>query len=108
MGIKSGRYFSGTLRCKKDHRDQAYISANDGRNILITGNDHRNRAGKYFDSFSKMTCVYLYMLQVHGDAVVVELLSENDWSHLTNDIAFESNNAEDGVVLKKRSCKQKD
>lgn len=47
MGIKSGRYFSGTLRCKKDHRDQAYISANDGRNILISGNDHRNRAGKY-------------------------------------------------------------
>ncbi|KAG0768707.1 hypothetical protein G6F62_004029 [Rhizopus arrhizus] len=76
VGIKSGRYFSGTLRCKKDHRDQAYISANDGRNILISGNDHRNRA-------------------VHGDAVVVELLSENNWSHLTNDIAFESNNAED-------------
>jgi hypothetical protein len=41
------------------------------------------------------------MLQVHGDAVVVELLSENNWSHLTNDIAFESNNAEDGVVPKR-------
>ncbi|CAO3694537.1 unnamed protein product [Rhizopus stolonifer] len=76
VGIKSGRYFSGTLRCKKDHRDQAYITANDGRNILISGNDNRNRA-------------------VHGDAVVVELLSESHWTQLSNDIAFESNNAEE-------------
>ncbi|CAO3676226.1 unnamed protein product [Rhizopus microsporus] len=76
VGIKSGRYFSGTLRCKKDSRDQAYIIGNNGRHIIITGNEHRNRA-------------------VHGDVVVVELLSENHWIHPSNDIAYESTNADD-------------
>lgn len=47
VGIKSGRYFSGILRCRKDSRDQAYVSAGDqlGKDILIVGNDNRNRAG---------------------------------------------------------------
>lgn len=49
VGIKSSRYFSGTLRCRKDSRDQAYVSGGGqlGKDILIIGNENRNRAGKY-------------------------------------------------------------
>ncbi|OAD03553.1 hypothetical protein MUCCIDRAFT_163112 [Mucor lusitanicus CBS 277.49] len=78
VGIKSHRYFSGVLRCRKDSRDQAYVNGGShlGKDILIVGNDNRNRA-------------------VHGDAVVVELLSESNWATPSNEIAFSSSNAED-------------
>lgn len=48
MGIKSSRYFSGILRCRKDSRDQAYVNGGGslGKDILIIGNENRNRAGK--------------------------------------------------------------
>ncbi|KAI9280073.1 hypothetical protein BY458DRAFT_501294 [Sporodiniella umbellata] len=65
LGIKLGRYVSGTLKCKKDHRDQAYITANDGRNLWIVGNEHRNRA-------------------VHGDSVVVEPITQDHRVQLSN------------------------
>jgi DIS3-like exonuclease 1 len=42
VGIKSGRYFSGVLRCRS--RDEAYVNQL-GKDILIVGNDNRNRAG---------------------------------------------------------------
>ncbi|OBZ91583.1 DIS3-like exonuclease 1 [Choanephora cucurbitarum] len=74
-GIKSGRYLSGTLRCRKDSRDQAYISYQ-GKDILVVGNENRNRA-------------------VHGDSVVVELFSEKNWSMVSSEIAFDSSNADD-------------
>lgn len=47
VGIKSNRYFSGVLRCRKDSRDQAYVNGGShlGKDILIIGNDNRNRAG---------------------------------------------------------------
>ncbi|KAK4515838.1 uncharacterized protein ATC70_010796 [Mucor velutinosus] len=78
VGIKSHRYFSGVLRCRKDSRDQAYVNGGShlGKDILIIGNDNRNRA-------------------VHGDAVVVELLSDSNWATPSNEIAFSSSNAED-------------
>ncbi|CAO3635729.1 unnamed protein product [Mucor hiemalis] len=81
VGIKSSRYFSGTLRCRKDSRDQAYVSGGGqlGKDILIIGNENRNRA-------------------VHGDVVVVDLLSENNWTTPSNEIAFNSSNAEDEYV----------
>lgn len=46
VGIKSARYFSGILRCRKDSRDQAYVTGQLGKDILIIGNENRNRAGK--------------------------------------------------------------
>ncbi|KAL7333681.1 hypothetical protein PS15p_202549 [Mucor circinelloides] len=78
VGIKSHRYFSGVFRCRKDSRDQAYVNGGShlGKDILIIGNENRNRA-------------------VHGDVVVVELLSENNWATPSNEIAFSSSNAED-------------
>ncbi|KAG2213959.1 hypothetical protein INT47_001229 [Mucor saturninus] len=76
VGIKSARYFSGILRCRKDSRDQAYVTGQLGKDILIIGNDNRNRA-------------------VHGDVVVVDLLSENNWTTPSSEIAFNSSNAED-------------
>ncbi|KAI8382404.1 hypothetical protein BD560DRAFT_386501 [Blakeslea trispora] len=75
VGIKSGRYLSGTLRCRKDSRDQAYISYQ-GKDILVVGNENRNRA-------------------VHGDSVVVELFSETNWTMASSEIAFDSSNADD-------------
>ncbi|KAI8975242.1 hypothetical protein BDF20DRAFT_877587 [Mycotypha africana] len=83
-GIKSNRYFSGTLRCKKDNRDQAYVSggAQLGKDILIVGNENRNRA-------------------VHGDIVVVELLSESNWASPSNEISFESGYIEDEIEEEK-------
>ncbi|GAA5797114.1 hypothetical protein HPULCUR_002493 [Helicostylum pulchrum] len=78
VGIKSSRYFSGILRCRKDSRDQAYVHGGGtlGKDILIIGNENRNRA-------------------VHGDIVVVDLLSENNWTTASSEIAFNSSNAED-------------
>lgn len=57
-GIKSARYFSGILRCRKDSRDQAYVTGQLGKDILIIGNDNRNRAGnkrKYYYRHSAYT-----------------------------------------------------
>ncbi|KAI7902436.1 DIS3-like exonuclease 1-like protein [Cokeromyces recurvatus] len=78
IGIKSSRYYSGILRCKKDNRDQAYVTGSGylGKDILIIGNENRNRS-------------------VHGDLVVVELLSETNWTTLSNDISFDTSNTED-------------
>lgn len=44
VGVKSARYFQGVLKCRKDGKDQAYVSSG-GKDILIVGNDNRNRAG---------------------------------------------------------------
>ncbi|KAI9485834.1 MAG: DIS3-like exonuclease 1-like protein [Benjaminiella poitrasii] len=78
VGIKSNRYYSGILRCRKDNRDQAYVNDSGllGKDILIIGNENRNRA-------------------VHGDLVVVELLPESSRAIISNDISFDSSNAED-------------
>ncbi|SAL95988.1 hypothetical protein [Absidia glauca] len=77
VGIKSARYFSGPIRCRSEStRHQASIHVGDGKDILIIGNEHRNRA-------------------VHGDVVVVELLSESNWATPSNDISFGGNNDED-------------
>ncbi|KAI8980354.1 hypothetical protein BDB01DRAFT_797508 [Pilobolus umbonatus] len=76
-GIKSNHYISGTIRCRKDNRDQAYVHhAKLDKDIIIMGNEHRNRA-------------------VHGDTVVVEILSENNWTTASNDIAYNASPAED-------------
>lgn len=48
VGIKSARYFSGILRCRKDSREQAYVTGQLGKDILIIGNENRNRAGKIY------------------------------------------------------------
>lgn len=66
VGIKSSRYFSGILRCKKDSRDQAYVSGGGqlGKDILIIGNDNRNRAGKkatYYGNTIKSHHKYLHV-----------------------------------------------
>jgi hypothetical protein len=99
VGIKSGRYFSGILRCRKDSRDQAYVSHQLGKDILIVGNDCRNRAGEV--PWNSLLFVYqlncLWLL-VHGDVVVVDLLSENHWTTPSSEIAFNSSNAEDGKI----------
>ncbi|XP_029354236.1 DIS3-like exonuclease 1 [Echeneis naucrates] len=67
-GIKSGRYFQGTLNVSK-HRAQteAYImmesfsnKSTDMTSILVHGEKNRNRA-------------------VHGDVVVAELLPKSEW-----------------------------
>ncbi|KAI7869074.1 hypothetical protein BDF14DRAFT_1880529 [Spinellus fusiger] len=68
VGIKSLRYFSGTLHCRSDNTAQAYVKTT-GREILIVGNENRNRT-------------------VHGDTVVVELLLENNWVALSNEIGY--------------------
>ncbi|RUS33522.1 hypothetical protein BC938DRAFT_471221 [Jimgerdemannia flammicorona] len=71
-GVKSGRYFQGVLRVSPSNRDQAYINGGSkiGGDILIIGNRHRNRA-------------------VHGDVVVVELLSENSWTVPANSMSYD-------------------
>ncbi|OAD80484.1 hypothetical protein PHYBLDRAFT_138042 [Phycomyces blakesleeanus NRRL 1555(-)] len=77
VGIKSSRFFSGTLRCRSDARDQAYVNSA-GKDILIVGNQNRNRA-------------------VHGDTVVVELLSENNWATASNEISYEGGSTEEDI-----------
>ncbi|KAI8373200.1 uncharacterized protein BYT42DRAFT_61558 [Radiomyces spectabilis] len=78
VGIKSSRYISGTLHCRANQRDQAYVRGGDklGTDILIVGNENRNRA-------------------VHGDMVVVELLSANHWAKAANEIGYNGASAED-------------
>ncbi|KAI9024932.1 hypothetical protein CLU79DRAFT_745488 [Phycomyces nitens] len=77
VGIKSSRFFSGTLRCRSDTRDQAYVNAA-GKDILIVGKQNRNRA-------------------VHGDTVVIELLSENNWATASDEISYEGSNPDEDV-----------
>lgn len=114
MGIKSSRYFSGILRCRKDSRDQAFVNGGGslGKDILIIGNENRNRAGKrkipakekkQINNMQKKKAAKIFtvtkktmLLLVHGDVVVVDLLSENNWTTPSNEIAFNSSNAEDG------------
>ena len=64
VGIKSNRYFSGVLRCRKDSRDQAYVNGGShlGKDILIIGNDNRNRAGIY-------TTIFLIFFFLHTNYV---------------------------------------
>ncbi|CAO3635100.1 unnamed protein product [Cunninghamella echinulata] len=78
VGIKSGRYFSGILHCRSDS-NQAYVRVGNNKDILVIGNDDRNRS-------------------VHGDMVVVELLSENNWSTPSNEITFGNNEDDDQVM----------
>ncbi|KAG2219093.1 hypothetical protein INT45_005824 [Circinella minor] len=70
-GIKSSRYFSGTLRCRSGTRDTGYVNGGQKleKDILIIGSENINRA-------------------VHGDMVVVELLSENNWTTTSSKIAY--------------------
>ncbi|KAI9270522.1 hypothetical protein BDA99DRAFT_502004 [Phascolomyces articulosus] len=70
-GIKSSRYFSGTLRCRSGTRDTAYVNGGQKleKDILIISSENINRA-------------------VHGDMVVVELLSENNWMTASSTIAY--------------------
>ncbi|KAI8334960.1 hypothetical protein BC941DRAFT_430785 [Chlamydoabsidia padenii] len=83
VGIKSARYYSGPIRCRSEStRHQASIHVGDGKDILIIGNDHRNRA-------------------VHGDVVVVELLSENNWATPSNEITFGNNDEENDQMVSK-------
>ncbi|XP_028297903.1 DIS3-like exonuclease 1 [Gouania willdenowi] len=68
-GIKSGRYIQGTLNVSK-HRalSEAFVMTGElsdkstdlSSGVLVSGTKHRNRA-------------------VHGDTVVVELLSKSEW-----------------------------
>ncbi|KAF9438282.1 DIS3 mitotic control [Entomortierella beljakovae] len=71
-GVKSERFFQGVLRVRANHRDQAFIrgDANIGE-IVIVGSEHRNRA-------------------VHGDVVVVELLSKMSWVAPSTHISYNS------------------
>ncbi|KAI9306837.1 hypothetical protein BJ944DRAFT_262892 [Cunninghamella echinulata] len=78
VGIKSGRFFSGILHCRSDS-NQAYVRVGNNKDILVIGNDDRNRS-------------------VHGDMVVVELLSENNWSTPSNEITFGNNEDDDQVM----------
>ncbi|CAO3630679.1 unnamed protein product [Cunninghamella blakesleeana] len=78
VGIKSGRYFSGVLHNRSDS-NQAYVRVDNNRDILVIGNDHKNRS-------------------VHGDMVVVELLSEKNWSTPSNEITFGNNEDNDQVM----------
>lgn len=50
--------------------------------------------------------IYLILFSVHGDIVVVDLLSENNWTTATNEIAFNSSNAEDGIYIYNIQCRQ--
>ncbi|KAI8147933.1 hypothetical protein BJV82DRAFT_311773 [Fennellomyces sp. T-0311] len=77
-GIKSSRYFSGTLRCRSGTRDHAYVNGGQKleKDILIVGAENINRA-------------------VHGDLVVVELLSENNWTTASSTIAYGGGSTED-------------
>ncbi|KAG0024231.1 DIS3 mitotic control [Entomortierella chlamydospora] len=70
-GVKSERFFQGVLRVRANHRDQAFIrgDSNIGE-IVIVGSEHRNRA-------------------VHGDLVVVELLSKNSWVAPSTHISYD-------------------
>ncbi|ORX46300.1 RNB-domain-containing protein [Hesseltinella vesiculosa] len=75
VGIKSGRYFSGILRCSSD-RQQAQVSVDQEDSILIIGNDNQNRA-------------------VHGDLVVVELLPQSQWTSSFNRVSHGPNQQDD-------------
>ncbi|KAI8061570.1 DIS3-like exonuclease 1-like protein [Gongronella butleri] len=75
VGIKSGRFFSGLIRCRAD-RQQALVTAEPDKEILIVGNEHRNRA-------------------VHGDLVAIELLPESQWLSLSNRMSLESGDQDD-------------
>ncbi|KAI9482525.1 hypothetical protein BDB00DRAFT_857485 [Zychaea mexicana] len=77
-GIKSSRYFSGTLRCRSGTRDMGYVNGGQKleKDILIVGSENTNRA-------------------VHGDLVVVELLSENNWTTASSTIAYGGGSTED-------------
>ncbi|KAF9199356.1 DIS3 mitotic control [Haplosporangium sp. Z 27] len=70
-GVKSERFFQGVIRVRANHRDQAFIrgDSNIGE-IVIVGSEHRNRA-------------------VHGDVVVVELLSKNSWVAPSSHISYD-------------------
>ncbi|CDH51568.1 dis3-like exonuclease 1 [Lichtheimia corymbifera JMRC:FSU:9682] len=76
-GIKSSRYFSGILKCRGT-KDSGYVNGGSqlDKDILIVGPENVNRA-------------------VHGDLVVVELLSENNWTTAPNTIAYGGGSAED-------------
>ncbi|KAF9115824.1 DIS3 mitotic control [Mortierella sp. AM989] len=70
-GVKSERFFQGVLRVRANHRDQAFIRGDSSiGEIVIVGSDHRNRA-------------------VHGDIVVVELLSKNSWVAPSTHISYD-------------------
>ncbi|CAO3597052.1 unnamed protein product [Absidia cylindrospora] len=85
VGIKSARYYSGVIRCLGEStRHQASIHLGDGKDILIIGNEHRNRA-------------------VHGDMVVVELLSESNWGTLCNEITFDNPNDNEDMLSAKET-----
>ncbi|KAF9973845.1 DIS3 mitotic control [Actinomortierella ambigua] len=70
-GVKSERFFQGTLKVRPNHRDQAFIRG-DARigEIVIVGRQHRNRA-------------------VHGDTVVVELLNKSQWVVPSTHISYD-------------------
>ncbi|KAG0197124.1 DIS3 mitotic control [Mortierella sp. GBA30] len=70
-GVKSERFFQGVLKVRANHRDQAFIrgDSNIGE-IVIVGSEHRNRA-------------------VHGDVVVVELLSRGSWVAPSTHISYD-------------------
>ncbi|KAL1922444.1 uncharacterized protein VTP21DRAFT_9983 [Calcarisporiella thermophila] len=76
-GIKSGRYHQGILRVNSNHRDEALVNCGSrlGSDIIIIGNQNRNRA-------------------VHGDLVVVELLSERLKATGVTQISYEMHSAQ--------------
>lgn len=85
-GIKSGRYFQGTLNVNK-HRAQheAFLRMEGSSNkntdltsdVLLSGSKNRNRA-------------------VHGDTVVVELLPKNEWRGRTTALTEEQGEEKTG------------
>ncbi|RUS18764.1 hypothetical protein BC937DRAFT_88378 [Endogone sp. FLAS-F59071] len=87
-GVKSQTYFQGVLRVSPTNRDQAYISGdNKMRDILISGNQHRNRA-------------------VHGDIVVVELLAKNSWIAPATSISYDVDMAKADEELDQQLARQ--
>ena len=99
-GIKSSRYFSGILKCRGT-RESGYVNGGSqlDKDILIVGAENVNRAGKLIHA---MVCMHLsfntFLCLVHGDLVVVELQSENNWTTAPNTIAYGGGSAEDGNI----------
>jgi exosome complex exonuclease DIS3/RRP44 len=70
VGIKAGKYFQGTLRCKRGHRSDCYVvvggivggeEADERISVAVTGPTHLNRA-------------------IEGDIVAIEILPDTEGS----------------------------
>lgn len=110
-GIKSSRYFSGILKCRGT-KDSGYVNGGSqlDKDILIVGPENVNRAGMSFMHLYACPCIFhlipvlllttktAFLCLVHGDLVVVELLSENNWTTAPNTIAYGGGSAEDGNI----------